>query len=400
MGSFGMPLYDPTMLDPMNRRNPVALPPPEQPQGQPRVAPPDDYDESIRQANQRFQQREGEYNQALNRFQQMQAPNLHRSIAGRIGEGLVAALAPQAAHAIWETPIEQKRWEYQQRAGQAEHELGALHQAAQEALGDVRNQQQGKRIDAYYDKMTRPTPHYMKADTLGPDQKTHSYVFDAAHPEQKTDLGVVAMQEPSVRSLNEWEIRAAAARGEDWAVKVLQQLAKEAQTGGGRGPQGSFLPLTDDQGHITGAWNPTTNVSRDVPSQFAGMRRTGKGPSFEAIEKRKNDRLAKLEAQFRNPMSFMSPESLQQQKQLIQDDYEHEIQVAGGQPGHFEYGDQPQGQAPPPSQAAPPAQGQQQWPAPKLGEVRMIDGVPVRFDGKRWVEQPTVPAARGQAARR
>ena len=46
-----------------------------------------------------------------------------------------------------------------------------------------------------------------------------------------------------------------------------------AESGGGAEP-GSYIPLTDDQGRVIGAWNPKARRVEEVPKDFAGARKS------------------------------------------------------------------------------------------------------------------------------
>jgi hypothetical protein len=67
--------------------------------------------------------------------------------------------------------------------------------------------------------------------------------------------------------------------GTTYTEEIGDARTSGGESGGGRAEPGSYIPLTDDQGRVTGAWNPKASRVEPVPKDFAGSRKSGK--SFE-----------------------------------------------------------------------------------------------------------------------
>lgn len=62
----------------------------------------------------------------------------------------------------------------------------------------------------------------------------------------------------------------------DELVEIKARLAAAGRpAGSGLDNRGSFIPLTDAQGNVTGAWNPKTEKFVPIPQDAAGSRRSG-----------------------------------------------------------------------------------------------------------------------------
>jgi hypothetical protein len=208
------------------------------------------------------------------------------------------------------------------------------------------------------------------------DTKLESYVNDQGQQVivfQKADgstyekvLGKVAQKEQTDRNTNEWEVRAAAARGEQWAKDLLKQREQEdirarraSNEGGGRG--GKEPRITPYQ---------SAQIEDEKATELAKAEETYRDPKYvkpTMIDKKTNTEVD-------NP-NYISDEDrlaeLERKKAEIQRKYESKIVAGGGSiatKGTLKKETE--------TKAAPPKKGEKR---------RRKGGGEYEFDGKQWV---------------
>lgn len=287
------------------------------PEAPPQVQAPDDhYAAELSQARDDSHQARDQFDQAMGNFNNLldARPNVHRSLAGRIGEAAVSLFSPSAAHAIWESPVENRWRAYNADVSGQTHKLSALHQAYQDSLADLRNVQQGHKADAYYDWMMRRgnEPDYHTQNLLGPDNKTHSYLLDFHRPDQRQDLGVVPERRDT--NLTDTELFV---QDPDAYARMLALRAKYPNHASGA--TGTFYQETDDAGNLIDYYNPTTGARRKVTTP--GLRRSG---GVNPIRQEQFDKQTYLKAQkqalanLKDNADFVFPDSEDKAQQLLE----------------------------------------------------------------------------------